>query len=188
MPVKITINKKYSHESENFYSYKNNIIGLSVNKNAVDYVLRKNGDLNLAINSLEPNVGKRLKQEFTEEKIKGSIHHELVHWIDNNLNNQHIRKAIEKRNKILSTKQKASLKNINTLGFERQSQIHNIRQLYLKHRNKWDELTFVDMLLLSPPLITIYNILSGDDRKKWIMLTKKRMHREGLLGQKMINN
>ena len=71
---------------------------------------------------------------------------------------------------------------------ERQVQIHNIKQLYNKHKDRWDKLTFKEMLELSPALDTLYHAMGDKNlRDKWIRLIKQRMYREGLLGKNMFD-
>jgi hypothetical protein len=169
----------------NFYQPSTNIISVSVNSNALNFVKNESkGDILLAANSLyDERQKKSLIHEFTEERIKGSIHHELAHWIDDTLHNRHIAKRL---NKAMELKDK-NIKNIpvNATKMEVQAQIHNVKQLHNKHSNTWDLLSFNDMLSYSPPLTSIYNSLSGDIRKRWVRDLKTRMYREGLLGKNM---
>ena len=178
-PCEILIN-----HGGNAYLPTKNIIKISINDNAVDYVIDDNdGDFKKALDNISDDLKKSLYNEFEEHKIKGSIHHELTHWIDDTLYGSHINKYIQKRNK----NNKFDNTNVNTLPFEINAQIHSINQIKNKNIDKWNELTFLDLIDLSPSLSTIYNQLSYDDRKKWLKKLKKRMHREGLLGNKMYN-
>jgi hypothetical protein len=77
---------------------------------------------------------------------------------------------------------------INANKLEIQAQIHNVKQLYNKYENIWDELTFKDMLTYSPPLNKVYRDLPMKIKLDWIRNLKTRMHREGLLGKNMVNN
>jgi hypothetical protein len=70
---------------------------------------------------------------------------------------------------------------------EIQAQIHNVKQLYKKYKDIWDDLTFDNMLDLSPLLSSINNNFSGDIKTTWRKNLKIRMHREGLLGKNMVN-
>ena len=170
----------------NFYRPSTNLISLSVDGGAKDYVMRFDGNINDAADELDSNSQRHnLPREFTEEKIKGSIHHELAHWIDDTMNNQHIRKRLDKA---------MELNNANLGGIpvtaskmEIQGQIHNVKQLKNKYENEWNNLTFVEMLRLSPALNTVYLGLPNKFKTKWIRDLKTRMYREGLLGNSMVN-
>jgi hypothetical protein len=170
----------------NFYRPSTNLISLSVDGGAKDYVMRFDGNIKDAAYALDsPSQINNLPREFTEEKIKGSIHHELAHWIDDTMNNRHIRKRLDKA---------MELNNSNLGGIpvtaskmEIQGQIHNVKQLKNKYENNWDNLTFVEMLRLSPALNTVYRGLPYKFKVKWIRDLKTRMYREGLLGDNMIN-
>lgn len=167
---RIDINK-----GDNFYNPHNSTISLSINFAAVKYVLEEGGDLHKAKKYLTPRMAKSLVQEFTEEKIKGSIHHELAHWVDDITHNRHIKKkTMQKRDDL-----------INVHHLERHAQIHNIIQLKRKHGDIWDLMSFDELIKLSPALNTIYHDLPEDVRKKWILKLKRRMYREGLLGDNM---
>lgn len=179
-PCTIKVNK-----GSNFYQPSTNTIGISVNNQAVNFVMNEaNGDLEKAISLLDINT--TLRQEFTEEKIKGSIHHELVHWIDDTMNNKHITKRINKAME-LGIKDINNINNIpvNSTKMEIQGQIHNIKQLYNKYKDIWDDLTFKEMLDKSPALNSIYRVLPNDFKNKWIRDLKTRMYRENLLGKNM---
>ncbi len=93
-PCKIVINA-----GNNYYNPIAKVISFSVNDNALNYVFDVfNGDFNAALESLKdiPYQYNNLKNDFSEARIKGSIHHELAHWIDDTMNKQHIERRIEK--------------------------------------------------------------------------------------------
>lgn len=178
-PCKILIN----HEG-NSYNPVEHIINLSINKNAIDYIINEHdGNLKKAVDNTYDDLKDSLNNEFEEHKIKGSIHHELTHWIDDTLYGSHINKYIEKNN----VDNKYNRITVNTLPFEINAQIHAIKQIKNKNEDKWDNLTFGNLIKISPPLSHIYRNLSYDDKNEWIKKLKKRMFREGLLGKKMYN-
>jgi hypothetical protein len=170
----------------NHYKPSANIISVSVNNHAKDFIKDDfNGSYVKAVNELSGNILITIKKEFSEEKIKGSIHHELTHWIDDTLHNKKITNFIEKYNKV--GKKYIKNKNLNSNKMEIQGQIHNIKQLYNKFKNTWNDISFEEMLELSPALFTINNSLGYMERQEWIRDIKTRMHREGLLGKNMVN-
>jgi hypothetical protein len=180
-PCKILINKGI-----NGYQPITKILYLSVSFSALNHIINNNGDLNAAYEDLStPTQKNNFSREFTEEKVKGSIHHELAHWLDDTFNKQHIEKRIRKQIEAGSR----NLKNIpvNMEKFEIQGQIHNVKQLHNKYKDTWDYLSFSQMLSLSPALTTVKNQLNDIQRKEWIRDLKTRMYRENLLGKKMIN-
>jgi len=181
-PCKILINNGGNH-----YAPLQHIISVSINDGARDFILDNfNGIITNAVDYLSDlNQKKSLEQEFTEHKIKGSIHHELAHWIDDTMNNNHIQKVIKKAQEYRSN----SLYDIpvNATKMEIQGQIHNIKQLYNKYKDTWDTLSWNNLIELSPSLSNINKILTGNINTKWVRDLKIRMHREGLLGKNMIN-
>lgn len=168
-----------------FYEPHKQIISISVDSGAVNYVKQMgDGNLESAIQSLElPREKQSMSHEFTEERIKGTIHHELAHWIDDTLHNQHLTKRIERAME-LQTKDICGIP-VNSTKMEIQGQIHNIKQLHNKYSNIWDELTFDEMLKYSPTLSVVNRQLTGDVHRKWKRDIIQRMSREGLLGKSM---
>jgi hypothetical protein len=168
----------------NFYDPKKSLISIGIHKNALAHVLSNGGDFVKAVNDLSDYKQKKIfKIEFTEEKIKGSIHHELTHWIDDVFHNRHIEKRINKQVE-LQTRDIGGIP-VNATKMEIQGQIHNIKQLYNKYKNNWDVLTFDDILNISPTLNTVNNSLPSNFKERWIRDLKIRMNREGLLGKNM---
>ena len=176
----------YVNYGLNGYIPEKNIISISFASGAKNYVMDFGGDLNKAIDALSDETQKiNLRTEFSEEKLKGSIHHELAHWIDDTMNNRHVRSRLEKQVKF-NTRDLGGIP-VDATKMEIQGQIHNVKQLKNKYSDKWDEITFADMMKLSPTLSIIHRDLPYKFKSKWIRDLKTRMHREGLLGKNMIN-
>jgi len=185
-PCKIFVNI-----GDNHYNPSSSVIAISVNDNAVNFVRDNfNGNIIDAYHYVKKAEGSRKAEnfmnEFSEHKIKGSIHHELAHWIDDTLHNRHINSRAIKAMELGTNMTKGGLP-INADKMEIQGQIHNIKQLKNKYNDIWDELTFDELKSLTPTINIVNKQLSGDIKDKWIRDLKKRMHREGLLGKKMIN-
>lgn len=179
-PCKFLVNTQLG----NYYSPEQELMGISVNFYALEYVKYDyDGDYKEALFSLDGEENIRFRKEFSEARIKGSIHHELAHWIDDTMHNKHIKKRLTKAQELGTT----DIGNIpvNATKMEVQGQIHNVKQLKNKYHEVWDSLTFKDMIDLSPSLNSIFNQLKRDVKTQWLRDIKTRMHREGLLGAKM---
>ena len=181
-PCRIFIN-----QSRNFYKPSARLISIGINKNAVDYVLANDGNIKLAASYLDQDDFIKFNREFKESTIKGSIHHELVHWIDDSLHNYHITKKLAQPDEPNNSKY-IDRSLVNSTKMEIQAQIHNIKQLKNKYNEDWDNLSFYDMIKLSPMLMIIYDKLKGEVLNKWIRDIMNRMYREGLLGKSIIFN
>lgn len=182
-PVRILINSDSS--GGNLYSPTLQYVSITVNWNAANYARHHfNGDVREAHANLAGRQKEMFNTEFTEERIKGTIHHELAHWVDDSLHAKHIQKRIDwaTKNKKRDLSKKVP---INLDPIEIHAQIHNIYQLKNKFPEKWDSMTFDDMISYVPSLMIISSELSPDHLKEWKKLLKKRMHREGLLGKRM---
>lgn len=172
----------------NYYRPFDKKISIGFNENAVEFLLDNGQNISDALKSLADYEKENFKQEFTESKIKGTINHELLHWIDDTLNNQHLRNKLNKAKEIGSKNFKGI--PFNSSKIEIQGQMGNIKQLYNDFKNKnelklWNSLRFIDLINLSPTLSLVYRQLKGDIRQQWIRNIMKRMHREGLLGDRM---
>lgn len=179
-PCKISINGIAYRSTPNAYSPIRRVIMLSAQFAAVDYILNQcGGSLDDAIDGLVGDVKIRILNEFSEHRIKGTIHHELAHWIDDTMNNQHIEKKIKNKNFRTYAKQ------INKEPLEVQGQIHNIYQAKKEHGDIWDLITFKDLTNYIPSLNAVLTGLTDDNKKIWLKALKKRMFREKLLGDNM---
>lgn len=177
-PAKIYVN----YFRGNNYNPHTDVINFGFNNSAIDYASEYD-TLKNAANDI-PN-GNSLLLEFTETKMKESIHHELAHWIDNVLHNNHLVNDLKKRKNLVAND--SSINNVNSSYFEIEGQIHNIKQLKNKYSDTWDNLKFSELMLMSPSLDNINNSIHGDEKRKWIRDLKTRMYRENLLGKNMVN-
>jgi hypothetical protein len=175
-PVNIFINYR-----GNFYNPLDGVVGVGVNKNAIRYVSDM-GTLSIALEQIPIPQKSSLKNEFSEHKIKGSIHHELTHWVDDTLHNRFLKKTIDKR--IEKGKGESKYKEY-TSTHEINAQIHSIKQMYNKYKTIWDTFTFDDIVDASPTIQLIKKQLNPREYEVWSKLIKKRLNREGLLGKKM---
>jgi hypothetical protein len=177
-PCKILINR-----NQNGYDPINKIILISVNFGAHNFALGEGGNIEKTSQILPEKQRNSFLREFTKEKIKGSIHHELTHWLDDVFHNEHILKRVKKQIEFGS--RNLSGKSVNAEKFEIQGQIHNIKQLHNSFLDRWNDMTFAEMISLSPALTSVYNQLTSTEHKQWKRDLKTRMSREGLLGINM---
>ena len=188
-PCKIIINKEAElfnlsqnlRFKGNYYNINNRIISIGLSPHAVSFAMDNGGDIKKSIEYLKKFNGEKIansfKNEFTEARVKGSIHHELAHWLDDTLNNKHMLRTL----KTIHDKKMP----VNKTKLEIQGIIHNVKQLHNKYFDKWDTMTFDDLLTLSPPMTNVNDTLKGEDKKEWLRSLKTRMNREGLLGKNM---
>ena len=189
-PVHIVINDM--HGDSAYFPYDSKI-SLSFNGNAYNFICQ-HGNLDNAITFLkaafQPKQARNLINEFTETRVKGSIYHELSHWLDDTLHNSHLKNMLGKA-KVAEPNKRHSIMTQNQPGvalttFEINAQVHNVKQLKRNHGDEWDKLSFDDMIVLNPSLYTIYtNAKALGYDKKWKNILVKRMYREDLLGKNM---
>lgn len=136
------------------------------------------------------------KKELEISRIKGSIHHELSHWLDDTYHGRFIGKImgrveelqsigeIEKAKELISQ----GKSNVNLTFLEINAQIHAMIQLKRVNKDIWDSLTFDEMLNLSATFQGLKNLFLRIGQKEyqdWKKNILKRMSREKLLGKNM---
>jgi hypothetical protein len=78
------------------------------------------------------------RNEITETNIKGSIYHELSHWLNDTLHN----KAVSKNMPITQDKiDKLWSGDVNFSDFEIDAQVHAIKQVKRNYKKDFDKLT-----------------------------------------------
>jgi len=194
-PELITLNEKHkgilfdmlsTKHNGGIYFPKQRKLALTINQQPIEILIDNNYDLD----KIKKIVGNRYRSfinEFSEKKVKGTIHHELAHLYDNVENNQHISKWIDDRQKNKGNKLDRYMNPVNVTPFEIEGVIHTIKQ-FKRHTDDWDSLTFDDILQDIPTLSTIkMEYFPGRPElwEKWKKLVLKRMAREGLLGDNM---
>ena len=185
-PCTIRINS----QGGNFYRPTENLINITINKNAFNVIMDfGDGSIEKTLKRLNATQAARLSREFKPSTIKGSINHELVHWIDDTLHSSFITRRIQKANLADRGGERFLSKRgipVNADTMEIQSQVHNVLQLKRQHTDIWDELTFTEMIRLSPALSSIYfEMLDEPYKTQWKKALKQRLYREGLLGKSM---
>jgi len=190
-PIKIV----YGDRSGNSYIPKTSTITISVQPSAVGAIeyyysnLRKASDTDITLRKIgESTLTNRNKlstwlREFDTDRVKGSIRHELTHWLDDTLHGRFINKWIKDRNS--GSKQKH--KYVGSTDFERNGSFSNIID---KHRaipkKEWDSLTFEDLVSITPSLTVVRdNLKRVGEYAEWKKSMIKRLSREKMLGKNM---
>lgn len=180
-PCTIMINDFGS--SSNWYRPQDSMINLTFNAQAID-ILRMQRTMDNAMRYVGDKAN-QFRSEFTPATIKGSIHHELSHWIDDTLHNQHIGKLIDKAEQAGRKTILPNNSDINAHYMERSSQVHNIVQLKREYADSWDHMSFLQMIQHSPAMNSTYTRMPPRERAVWLKQLKTRLAREGLLGANM---
>lgn len=177
----------------NVYVPDQQTISITVSPPAVNLILDMGYEGALrAITTQEQK--RQFKTELTEGRVKGSIYHELAHWLDDTLHNRHIKKRIDRAQELGGHAGNKHFKqnnpDVNMTDFERQSQIHNIKQLKRSNEDLWDSLSFDEMIEMNVALGNVARTLKDHGREhyeKWRRQLLQRMAREDLVGASMRN-
>lgn len=167
----------------NSYDPRRKIVSISLNKAVANLILGGN-----SLSDIPANQRKAFQNEVEEARIKASAAHEISHWINDSLHNQHIektvKKAVEAGNKQIFARGHF---DIYQADYEIDALIHGIKQIKRKNRRNWNNVSFEDLLSLYPGLSSVDRRLreAPAEHKKWTRLLKTRMAREGLLNDNM---
>lgn len=171
-----------------FYQPNMSTIQMSINRYAINWFIRNNGNIISAMEQLPENLRKNFLADITGEGIKLTISHELGHWLDDSLHHKHLTtmlaKNVDKRKKVYATNPSA----VNLTKYEINSQIQSIKQAKRKYSKIWDTLTMNDLFHIVPSVNYVYTDINNIlDRTQWLRDLRQRMYREQLLGKKMIH-
>ncbi|NDD83702.1 hypothetical protein EBZ38_05380 [bacterium] len=191
-PVDIYVNHFYDfyRVGMNHYNPEEKRISIGIQYSAWNFALSEcDGVINDAIYYLtDKNQFPLFKSEFMDYKIKGTIHHELAHWLDDSLYGGFLGKELNKMQVMASKKKRPTVKNVDVYAssIEIQALIHNIVQAKrIISQEEWDKLYFDDLMKFIPSVKVVYNRLPYNEQKLWLRKLRDRMFREGLLGKKM---
>jgi len=169
-------------------------ISVSINHQVLD-LIKEYGTIKEAITVIPWKQRERFMTEITPARIKGSIHHELSHWLDDTLHNSHIKNRLTQANiaseKHLDYKKAGHImsqgkKARDLSNYEINAQIHAIKQLKRENEGMWDLLSFDEMIEMNASLIHLSDEFKKiDEYNNWKKQLLKRMHREKLLGDEM---
>jgi len=169
-------------------------LSLSIN-NQVLGLIRDHGSVKSAVEVIPWSQRERFKSEILPERIKGSIHHELAHWLDDTFHNSHIKNRItwaNTANEKHSDYKKASnimnqgKKQRNLSNYEINAQIHSIKQLKRANEDMWDLLSFGEMVKMNASLSNLSDEFKElGEYENWKKQLLRRMHREKLIGDEM---
>ncbi len=192
MPIKIYtgIFKAGSYHAYNYWE-RTPFISISLNYSLYSLMLNSSVIHKSIINSLEGKLNIRASNEFTEERVKSTISHELSHWIDNATHD--IFKHIVGNETTPQGKLKALKLNknkpVNSTYYEIQGQIHSLIEYKKKYGRKWDLITWEELFNFQPSLYVIAEkLLEKNDftiLNNWFLNLYHRMEREDLVGTKM---
>lgn len=134
---------------------------------------------------------KSISHIFTEETIKGSIAHELNHWLDDTLHNKFITKSIisgkfKYSEEMATAYTRKQTKNIGATNFEINSQVISFKEILNKYgQEKYDSFTMLDIYVIKPQLGFLVAAMNKSDYQYYVKKLYPRLMREKLLGKKM---
>lgn len=171
------------------YTPSKSLIKLALNYSVID-VLNKHRSKEEIESMIGSATSKRFFNELSEPNIKGTIYHELSHWINDTIHNRHISKRLDKS--LQFDDLSILLKYGSTLftDYEIDAQVHAIKQLKRNYKKNWDKLSWMDIVSLKGNFNVIFTKLKTINKKEQTAYFKaltKRLNRENLLGKGLKN-
>ena len=133
----------------------------------------------------------RFRNELKVSAIKGTIYHELSHWLSDSLYNQHIAKRLEIAQKTQDASIVSRFGSALFTDFEIDAQVHAIKQIKRDYRKTFDSLTWMDIIKIKGTFHVIFkklNTLKPEEQQIYFKLMSKRLARESLLSKGMTNS
>lgn len=158
-------------------------INLSLPKPAHDAI--KSG----IVNQLNDRQRRSIMNEFTEARMKGSIMHELSHWLNDALHGRFLSKRVDRgitsTDRLKTLNQGKSRTHQFLTDYELDAQVHAIIQFRRKNARMWERIDLDTALQKMPFYMPLYDTLSRAERKQWKRYMYTRLARENLLGRQM---
>lgn len=177
--------------NDNSYSPSTSIIRLSPSKYALDYIISNKGFSNAVKDSKNYPNNPKINDDFSMEKMKASIYHELAHWVDDSTHNFYITRTLQRAR--FNPKKVKEIVNqghesVDQTSFEINAQIHSLKQRKRTlSKSEWDNLRFDDIMANFEPFNQLRKNFKRNPKEytEWRKKILKRLSRENLLGKKM---
>lgn len=179
-PVKIRIGNFWDGS---FYDPTTSIIQISIHQGAMKLISDVGGNIDM-IKNIVTYQFKKFTNEFSPAAFKGTISHELTHWIDDSLNNRHITNIVniakEKGSRGVLT---GKHNDVNHTEFEINSQVHAIKSIKKElGKREFDKLNWVSLFQQKSSLMANFrNFRNEEEYNVHMKEFIKRLHREKLL-------
>jgi len=168
-----------------YYDINKKVIQVSIHSSALDMIMKNRLDFG----AMKFQLGvmfDRFKSEFSPASFKGTIAHELTHWIDDSLHNEFITKRVNKA-KEKGEQIKGNLADVNHSNFEVNSQIHAMKSIRKGMKKKeFDKINWETFFKLKSSFVSNFkNFRTEDDYDKFVKAFVSRLHREKILPKGM---
>ena len=167
----------------NYYDPPNRTIHFSLNIDVINIL--DDGDFEEdRVKLMVGDAYDRFMNELSEGAIKGTIYHELSHWLNDTLHNRNITKVLRQ---VSDTGKRELMKrghsSVDQTFMEIDAQVHALKQLKRTYSKIWDTLTWEDILKYKPSFTAVFGDIQFDKKEyeQYRRNILKRMNREKLL-------
>jgi hypothetical protein len=156
-------------------------------------IISRNGDINETLASIlsKLKMGERdrsyMKHYLTWDQMRNNFYHEISHWISDSLHGRHIYNGAKKAtDKDIPMEKYYKVPDMIFSHVEMDAYMNGIYATFNRlGKEKWDTLTFVDLLDVCPALQPMEQSKHKDAYSKFKRSLFSRLNREGLLGRNM---
>jgi len=132
---------------------------------------------------------KRFMNEMSVSSLKGSIYHEVSHWLNDSLHNKILTKTLDRAAEDeghASEIMNQGHENVNFTFFEIDAQIHSIKQMKRDLKGAWKDVDWEDIINYKPAFWGVFRrAANSNEYDEYIKNLVKRMNREKLLNKKL---
>ena len=174
----------------NFYDPTRKLIHLSYNYGVLDIMKQFNYNSTHILRNVTMNkeVQDRFDNEVSEGAIKGTIYHEVSHWLNDTFHNKNISKLLIKAREEGNINQlKQGHSNVNLTFYELDAQVHALKQLKRTYKKEYDNFGYEDIIKYKSSFLGVFRAASRNKKEydEFMKNFVKRLHREGLLTDKL---
>lgn len=174
----------------NYYNPKDKIIHFAYNFQVLNIFKQSDYEPDRIKNVVGKASFERFYNEMSESALKGTIYHELSHWMNDTLHNKNITNLLGRARMaaedISGNIIRQGHKDVGMTWYEIDAQIHALKQIKRDMKLNYNYLGWDDIMKLKPSFVTVFQkaAISGEYGDYMKNLTK-RMHREKLLTKKL---
>jgi len=175
-----------------FYSPQKHKVQMSFNSGVMDILdnAKRNGlSYEQMLGAIPKTQQPNFKSELSGVKVRGSIAHEVSHWMRDAIHGKQLSKMLTRADKDPRNRAKILHKGMGDdylTDYEIDAIIHDIVDVRRRYsKDEWDDLTIEDLLDITPTVNITRAKLRGKQRELFMKLILKRMNRERLIGRNM---
>ncbi|KFZ27292.1 MAG: hypothetical protein KQ78_00462 [Candidatus Izimaplasma bacterium HR2] len=174
----------------NYYKPSIGIIHFSYNEQVLKIFKQNNYEPDRIKNVVGKSSFERFSNEMSDSALKGTIYHELSHWLNDTFHNKNISKMLSRSQYVSAAEAEKITKqgheDVGMTWYEIDAQIHALKQMKRDMKSNYNYLGWDDIMKLKPSFVTVFQKAAlSNEYDNYMKNLTKRMHRENLLTKKL---